>query len=137
VSKAYALIPAAGTGSRVGAALPKQYLEIAGRPLLYHALLALAQHPRIEQVFVVLAQGDDRFARYDWRKLGERIEPLYCGGETRAASVFNGLLAARDTIAGGKHRANFLDLNRFIVIANLLFDDPADFRCSDLHHSPL
>jgi len=100
VSKAYALIPAAGTGSRVGAALPKQYLEIAGRPLLYHALLALAQHPRIEQVFVVLAQGDDRFARYDWRKLGERIEPLYCGGETRAASVFNGLLAARDTIAG-------------------------------------
>jgi len=100
VSKAHALIPAAGTGSRLGAALPKQYLEIAGRPLLYHALLALAQHSRIEQVFVVLAQGDDRFARYDWRELGERIKPLYCGGETRAASVFNGLLAARDTIAG-------------------------------------
>ncbi len=100
MSKAHALIPAAGTGSRLGAALPKQYLEIAGRPLLYHALLALAQHPRIEQVFVVLAQGDDRFARYDWRELGERIMPLYCGGETRAASVFNGLLAARDTIAG-------------------------------------
>ena len=37
-AKAYALIPAAGTGSRMGAALPKQYLEIAGRPLLYHAL---------------------------------------------------------------------------------------------------
>ena len=100
MSKAHALIPAAGTGSRVGAALPKQYLEIAGRPLLYHALLALAQHSRVEQVFVVLAQGDDRFARYDWRELGERVKPLYCGGETRAASVFNGLLAARDTIAG-------------------------------------
>jgi 2-C-methyl-D-erythritol 4-phosphate cytidylyltransferase len=100
VSNAHALIPAAGTGSRLGAALPKQYLEIAGRPLLYHALLALAQHSRIEQVFVVLAQGDDRFARYDWRELGERVKPLYCGGETRAASVFNGLLAARDSIAG-------------------------------------
>ena len=100
MSKAHALIPAAGTGSRLGAALPKQYLEIAGRPLLYHAMLALAQHSRIEQVFVVLAQGDDRFARYDWRELGERVKPLYCGGETRAASVFNGLLAARDTIAG-------------------------------------
>ena len=100
MSKAHALIPAAGTGSRLGAALPKQYLEIAGRPLLYHALRALAQHSRIEQVFVVLAQGDDRFARYDWRELGERVKPLYCGGETRAASVFNGLLAARDTIAG-------------------------------------
>jgi 2-C-methyl-D-erythritol 4-phosphate cytidylyltransferase len=100
VSKTHALIPAAGTGSRVGAALPKQYLEIAGRPLLYHALLALAQHSRVEQIFVVLAQGDDHFARCDWRDLGERIKPLYCGGETRAASVFNGLLAARDTIAG-------------------------------------
>ena len=100
MSKAYALIPAAGTGSRLGAALPKQYLELAGRPLLYHALLALAQHPRVEQVFVVLAQGDDRFARYDWREMGGRIMPLYCGGETRAASVFNGLLAVRDAIAG-------------------------------------
>jgi 2-C-methyl-D-erythritol 4-phosphate cytidylyltransferase len=99
-AKAYALIPAAGSGSRVGAALPKQYLEIAGRPLLYHSLCALARHPRIEQVFVVLPQRDDRFARCDWREFGARIEPLYCGGETRAASVFNGLLAARDTVDG-------------------------------------
>ena len=99
LSKAYALVPAAGSGSRVGAALPKQYLEIAGHPLLYYSLLALARHPRIEQVFVVLAQGDDQFRQYDWRKFGARLEPLYCGGETRAASVFNGLLAARDSIA--------------------------------------
>jgi 2-C-methyl-D-erythritol 4-phosphate cytidylyltransferase len=99
-AKAYALIPAAGSGSRVGAAAPKQYLEIAGRPLLYYALRALARHPRIEQVFVVLAQRDERFARCDWSEFGARIEPLYCGGETRAASVFNGLLAARDTVGG-------------------------------------
>src|SRR5574341_35581 len=99
LSKAYALVPAAGSGSRLGAALPKQYLMVAGRPLLYHSLFALTRHPRIEQVFVVLAQGDDQFRRHDWRKLGARVEPLYCGGETRAASVFNGLLAARDSIA--------------------------------------
>ncbi len=93
------MIPAAGSGSRAGAALPKQYLEIAGRPLLHHALRALALHPHIERVFVVLAPGDGRYARCDWREFGARLEPLYCGGETRAASVFNGLLAARDTIA--------------------------------------
>ena len=97
--KAFALIPAAGSGSRVGAAVPKQYLEIAGRPLLHHAVRSLALHPRIEQVLVVLAQGDQRFARCDWREFGGRIEPLYCGGETRAATVFNGLLAARDTVS--------------------------------------
>jgi 2-C-methyl-D-erythritol 4-phosphate cytidylyltransferase len=99
-TKAYALIPAAGSGTRVGAALPKQYLEVGGRPLLYYALRALARHPRIEQVFVVLAPGDDRFARCDWRELDARMKPLYCGGETRASSVFNGLLAARDIIGG-------------------------------------
>lgn len=99
VNRAHALIPAAGSGSRLGAALPKQYLEIAGRPLLHHALRGLAQHKRVEQVFVVLAQGDVRFQRYDWSEFGARVKPLYCGGETRAASVFNGLLAARDSIA--------------------------------------
>jgi 2-C-methyl-D-erythritol 4-phosphate cytidylyltransferase len=97
--KAYALIPAAGSGSRVGAAVPKQYLEIAGRPLLHHAVRSLARHPRIEQVLVVLAQGDERYARCDWREFDGRVEPLYCGGETRAATVFNGLLAARDTVS--------------------------------------
>jgi 2-C-methyl-D-erythritol 4-phosphate cytidylyltransferase len=97
--RAYALIPAAGSGSRVGAAVPKQYVEIAGRPLLHHAVRSLAQHPRIEQVLVVLAQGDERYARCDWREFDGRIEPLYCGGETRAATVFNGLLAARDTVS--------------------------------------
>ena len=100
MSKAYALIPAAGSGSRMGAALPKQYLEVAGRPLLYHALRALARHPRIEQVFVVLAPADGNYARYDWSEFGSKLEPLYCGGGTRAASVFNGLIAARDTLAG-------------------------------------
>jgi 2-C-methyl-D-erythritol 4-phosphate cytidylyltransferase len=99
VPKTYALVPAAGSGSRMGVAEPKQYLSIAGKPLLYYAVRALAAHPRVEQVFVVLAPGDKRFAPADWKEFPARIVPLYCGGETRAASVFNGLLAARDTIA--------------------------------------
>jgi 2-C-methyl-D-erythritol 4-phosphate cytidylyltransferase len=99
LNRAHALIPAAGSGARLGAGIPKQYLEVAGRPLLHYALRALALHPRIEQVFVVLAQGDQRFRHFDWSEFGARVKPLYCGGETRAASVFNGLLAARDVIA--------------------------------------
>lgn len=97
-ANAYALIPAAGSGSRMGTALPKQYVEIAGRPLLYYALRTLALHPRVEQVFVVLAPGDECYARCNWRDFGAKLKPLYCGGESRAASVFNGLLAARDAI---------------------------------------
>jgi 2-C-methyl-D-erythritol 4-phosphate cytidylyltransferase len=98
MARYYALIPAAGEGSRVGGDLPKQYLELAGRPLLYHAVRRLAAHPLLEQVFVVLAPGDERFARVDWSAFAGKLEPLYCGGATRAASVFNGLLAANDAI---------------------------------------
>ncbi|HZM44874.1 MAG TPA: 2-C-methyl-D-erythritol 4-phosphate cytidylyltransferase [Burkholderiales bacterium] len=96
--RAYALIPAAGAGVRMGGTSPKQYLDIAGHPLLWHTLRALCGHPRIEQVFLVLAAGDALFARHDWREFAGRLAPLYCGGNTRAASVFNGLLAVRDGV---------------------------------------
>ena len=98
MSKFFALIPAAGSGSRMGGDPPKQYLPLAGKPLLYHALDCLCRHPAIERVFVVLAQGDAHFARHDWRPYAAKLAPLYCGGDMRAASVFNGLLAARDEI---------------------------------------
>jgi len=100
MSKVYALIPAAGSGSRVRAAVPKQYLTVGGRPLLHFAARPLALQGGIEQVFVILAQGDTHYKKFDWTEFGAKVEPLYCGGETRAASVFNGLLAARDLIDG-------------------------------------
>lgn len=99
MANAYAIVPAAGSGSRMGIAAPKQYLEIGQRPLLHHALRTLASHRRIDRIFVVLAPGDRHFARIDLSAFGGKVEPLYCGGKTRAASVFNGLLAARDSIA--------------------------------------
>ena len=101
MSKLFALIPAAGSGERMGAGLPKRYLQLAGKPLLHYALACLCRHAAIERVFVVLAAGDRHFADYDWQAFAAKLEPLYCGGETRAASVFNGLLAARDAVDGG------------------------------------
>lgn len=89
----FALIPAAGSGSRMGAELPKQYLELAGAPMLLHAIKALCAHPKIEQVFVVLAIDDAYFARYDWTPFDAKLRRLYCGGATRAETVLNGLRA--------------------------------------------
>jgi len=89
----FALIPAAGSGSRMGGELPKQYLELAGAPMLQHALRALCAHPKIAQVFVVLAADDAYFARYDWSPFDDKLRRIYCGGATRAASVLNGLRA--------------------------------------------
>jgi 2-C-methyl-D-erythritol 4-phosphate cytidylyltransferase len=92
------LIPAAGQGARLGGETPKQYVDLAGRPMLAHAAAALLAHPAIELAFVVLAPDDERWATYDWRAFGDRLAPLWCGGATRAASVLNGLIAMANVV---------------------------------------
>lgn len=94
----YALIPAAGSGTRMGTEIPKQYQELMGKPLMRHAIEVLCGELRVRQVFVVLAPHDARFAQHDWSALTGRLEPLYCGGATRAASVLNGLMALDDAL---------------------------------------
>ena len=90
----FALVPAAGSGSRMGGELPKQYLPLAGQPMIFHALNALCSNADIGTVFVVLAPDDTLFHTYDWSRFGDKLQPLYCGGATRAESVMNGLLAS-------------------------------------------
>src|SRR5262245_63565356 len=60
--------------------------------MLWHAVRAVCRAP-VEQVFVVLAPGDESFGRHDWSAFGGKLAPLYCGGETRRDSVHNGLVA--------------------------------------------
>jgi len=94
----FGLIPAAGTGERMGAATRKQYLKLLGRPMLYHSVKALLANGSIEAVFVVLDPGDGEFRQHAWGEFGERIAPLYCGGATRHDSVLNGLVAASSAV---------------------------------------
>lgn len=93
----FALIPAAGSGTRVRAATPKQYAPLAGRPLLWHAVRAVCV-PQVSAVFVVLAANDEHFARHDWSAFGAKVNPLYCGGDSRRDSVLNGLAAVSGAV---------------------------------------
>jgi len=90
----FAIVPAAGSGSRFGAEMPKQYLSLLGRPLIHHTLAALVACPEIERVWVVLSPDDAFWPKYDWSDLGAKLETVRCGGATRAESVSNGLRAA-------------------------------------------
>jgi 2-C-methyl-D-erythritol 4-phosphate cytidylyltransferase len=90
----YALVPAAGFGSRMGQELPKQYMLLAGKPMIYHALVTLCAEPEITSVFVVLSPDDTHWKTFDWSVFGDKLQTLYCGGQTRAESVLNGLLAS-------------------------------------------
>ncbi|MXS86456.1 2-C-methyl-D-erythritol 4-phosphate cytidylyltransferase [Nitrosomonas sp. HPC101] len=90
-----ALIPAAGSGSRMGENIPKQYRLLAGKPMIYHALHTLCSITRISTVCVVLAPDDAEWARHDWNEFSGKIQIFNCGGTTRAESVTNGLRALR------------------------------------------
>ena len=86
-----ALIVAAGTGERVGGVVPKQYRMLGAKPVLAHAVDALAAHPAINSVRVVIGTGQEQLAR---AALGDRaVGDLLFGGATRAQSVENGLAA--------------------------------------------
>jgi len=90
-----ALIVAAGSGSRMGGDLPKQFLPLAGKSVLAHAVDALASHPRIDAVRVVVGMGQEVQAR---SALGDRdVGELIIGGAERSDSVQAGL----EVIEGG------------------------------------
>lgn len=77
---------------------PKQYLTLAGRPMIRHALDALSSVSGIERIFVVLAPDDTRWDSFDWREFESRLTVLRCGGATRAESVTHGLRAMREQV---------------------------------------
>ena len=94
----WAIVPAAGRGSRFGGAVPKQYLDIAGQPLIAHALDALLSHPRVDGAVVALAADDAHWPGWDARH-GKPL--LRCtGGGERADSVLAALLALPPALGG-------------------------------------
>lgn len=97
----FALIPAAGVGARMGANSPKQYLSLAGKPMLAHVLETFSHARQIDHVLVVVSDDDAYIddVMNDAPHLAGRVSVLRYGGETRHQSVLNGLAAARDRIA--------------------------------------
>ena len=86
-----ALIVAAGSGSRMGGELPKQFRLLARKAVLAHAVDALASHPRIDAVRVVIGEGQHELAK---TALADRdVGALITGGAKRADSVRSGLNA--------------------------------------------
>ena len=88
--RVFALVPCAGSGKRAGAPVAKQYVEVGGRPLVVHTLAALAAVKRFSKILVVVAPEDQH---YEQLVLPDdaRLALARCGGDTRAATVANGM----------------------------------------------
>ncbi len=89
VEHVWAVVPAAGIGSRMQADKPKQYLLLDNKPVLQHTLQRLASHPRIEGIVVALAPNDPWWPELDLQLDCELL--IAEGGEARADSVLNAL----------------------------------------------
>lgn len=87
----WAVLPAAGVGRRMGADIPKQYLELSGRRVIDHTIERMLRHPRIEGLCVAISEADVWWADSEYAAHpGVVVAP---GGAARADSVLNALHA--------------------------------------------
>ncbi len=92
----WAVVPAAGRGARFGGEIPKQYLRVAGQPLIAHALAALLAHPAVEGALVAISEGDADWP--GWTTFADKPVLTCAGGPTRAQSVLAALNALPDAV---------------------------------------
>jgi 2-C-methyl-D-erythritol 4-phosphate cytidylyltransferase len=123
------LIPAAGNGSRMGGARPKQYLAVAGKAMIVHTVHALVKVRGLASIHVLLAPTDRHWGRLKgpWPK---QVSAIRCGGATRAATVNQAL----DALADNMHEDDWIlvhdaarpcvDPERIETMMALLQDDP-------------
>jgi len=91
---AAAIIPAAGIGKRMGAGVPKQYLELNGRPLFVVTLEVFEQCPLIDEIILVVPAAEIDFCAQQLGKGSFRkVKQIVAGGKERQNSVANGLAA--------------------------------------------
>ena len=97
----FAVVPAAGAGSRMGGGTPKQYLKLGGKTVLDHSLQVLLDYPELEQLAIVLAADDTQWASSGFAK--HPCVTSAVGGASRAESVLAGLRALSGQASDDDH----------------------------------
>ena len=89
LARLVAVVPAAGIGRRMGGSVPKQYLSLAGKTVIEHAIQPLCNHPDIEKIVVAVGADDGHWP--DLAIAGHPKVHRVDGGEERCHSVLNAL----------------------------------------------
>ena len=93
-----AIIAAAGQGTRMAGERPKQFLELAGTPIIFHTLQAFEQCDSIQEIIVVIPAAESAgFLSLANKRSLRKLTRVVPGGATRAESVLCGLRAVRET----------------------------------------
>lgn len=88
-----ALILSGGSGARVGSSIPKQYIEVSGRPVITYCIKTLSAHEKVDAIWIVAEkEWQDKISA--WLKmygLGAKVKGFSLPGENRQLSILNGL----------------------------------------------
>jgi len=93
-SQCWAVVPAAGIGTRMGSEIPKQYLKLGEKSVIEHSIHTLLTHPMVTGVIVALQENDPFWPNIHWQS--EKPLLTTVGGAERVDSVLNGLTALND-----------------------------------------
>ena len=97
MNKVIAVIFAGGSGVRMGAGKPKQFLEVNGKPIIMHTLEIFESHPQVDEIYVACKEDyidklEKLLRRFDIQK----VKTIVPGGDTGMDSIFRGLTAAKE-----------------------------------------
>ena len=85
-----AVVPAGGLGTRMGGTVPKQFLNLNGKPILYYTLKALQESGLISELILVVPKKEYDNACDQWLGKPEIVTKVVVGGAKRQDSVYNG-----------------------------------------------
>ena len=97
MSSNIAIIFAGGSGVRMGSGLPKQFLEVNGKPIIIHTLEIFEDHHQIDGIYVACKdEYMDRLSRFVKLFMITKVKGIVPGGTTGQGSIYNALKAARN-----------------------------------------
>jgi len=121
------IVVAAGKGLRVGGEIPKQYMDLCGKPVIYYCLKAM-QDSFLDEIIVVCGEGDEAYVKeniadkYSFNKITVIVE----GGKERSDSVLNGLKCIKNP---EKAYAYVQDAARPLLSISILERAKEDVEC--------
>lgn len=123
-----ALLTAAGSGTRMGQDIPKQFMHVENKPIIIHTMEAFQNHPSIDAIIVVtIPSWIDVVKAYAKQFNIDKLRWVFPGGETGQESILNGLktlekeLSAEDIVM-------IHDGNRCMVSSEIISDSLAKFK---------
>lgn len=93
--KNLAIIFAGGSGARMGSGLPKQFIEVNGKPIIIHTLDVFEEHPDIDEIYIACKEDYiGKLQKYILRYMISKVKKIVPGGATGQDSIYHALRAA-------------------------------------------